>query len=76
MIQRKSRVLVPHQTGFFALPVAIFLHCSFVVQFLALRQADFNLDAAFSEMQVERHQRIAGLLDFADQLADFMRVQQ
>jgi hypothetical protein len=43
---------------------------------LALGQADLHLDPPARVVQVERHQRVAGTLDLADQLGDLRRVQQ
>ena len=43
---------------------------------LALGQSDFQLDPAAQEVEVERHQRIAGTLHLADQLADLAPMQQ
>jgi hypothetical protein len=39
---------------------------------LATRQPQLELDAALGKMQVERHQRIAALLDLADEPADLL----
>jgi hypothetical protein len=46
------------------------------VLLLALGQADFAFHAAALEVQVQRHQRVAGALDLADQLVDLGLVQQ
>jgi len=46
------------------------------VLLLALGQADLALHAPALEVQVQRHQGIAGTLDLADQLVQFGAVQQ
>lgn len=60
----------------FALAVALALGFPLVMLLLALGQADFTFDAAFAEVQVERHQGITGTLHLADQFADFGSVEQ
>jgi len=43
---------------------------------LALGERDLDLDAPLGEMQVERNQGVAALLDLADQAPDFLGVHE
>ncbi len=65
-----------HCAVYLALCVAPPLGVALVVLLLALRKADLALDAPALVVQVERHQRVAGTFDLADQLADFVAMQQ
>ena len=73
---RQSAHVLLHDFLLLTLPVALFLGFAFVVHFFTFRHADFTFDAAVQKMQIERNQRVAGTLDFADQLADFSLVEQ
>ena len=65
-----------HQASLFSFPVALLLGVALVVFGLALGQRDFHLDAPALEVQVQRHQREALLLDLADQALDLFLVHQ
>ena len=43
---------------------------------LAFGEADFQLHTPFRKVQINRHQRVAAFLNFADQLVDLFTVQQ
>ena len=58
------------------MPVPLLHIRALVVLLLAFRQADIELGAAARPVQVERHQRVAGALDLADQARQFLAVQQ
>src|SRR5579862_269574 len=66
----------PEKSLLLALPVPILLRFALVMLLLALREADRDLHATLVVMQVDRHQRVAALLDLADELADLFRVEQ
>src|SRR5690606_39440109 len=57
-------------------PVLVARGIALVVELLASAKAEIQLDAAPLVMQVQWHQRIAALFRFADQLLDFLGVQQ
>src|SRR3569623_1546231 len=76
MLDPVSTLAGANEALLFALPFALFFRRTLIVLYLALGQPDFQLDAAFRVMHVERHQREAGAFGLADQLVDFRRVQQ
>src|SRR3974390_1511105 len=60
-----------------AVPCALLLGLALVVGFLAARQRQLDLGAAFLvEIKLERHQRHAFALDGADELVDLVAMQQ
>src|SRR5690606_23066008 len=73
---RSGLVALLEQPLALALPLAFALGFALVVLLLALGQADLELDPAARVVQVERHQRVAGALDLADQLVDLRGVKQ
>jgi len=62
-------------TCFLALPVPVFVACSFVVLFLALCHADAQLGATFVPMQVEWNEGHSFTLDGANQSIQLLPVQ-
>src|SRR6478672_1010986 len=70
------RVAAAHDPLLLAVPLAILDRRALVVLLLALRKADRQLDAALAVMEVDRRQRVAGALDFADQPVDLLAMQQ
>ena len=60
--------------GLLPLPLLLALRRPLIVLELALGKRDLQFDAAVREMQVERHQRVAALLDLADQPPDLLGV--
>src|SRR5690606_30142477 len=73
---RSGLVALLEQPLALALPLAFALGLALVVLLLALGEADLELDPPARVVQVERHQRVAGALDLADQLGDLRRMQQ
>src|SRR5690242_13453615 len=67
---------LPHQPALLALPFALLDAGALVVLLLALGQPDLELGPAPRPMQVQRHQGEPGPLHLADQLAQFIRMQQ
>src|SRR5690606_20772589 len=64
------------QSLFLARPFAFLLGGPLVVLALALGEAEFELDPAPGEVEVERYEGIAGALDLADELVDLRGVHQ
>src|SRR5258706_4158111 len=64
------------KAGLLPLPFLLALRRPLIVLELALGKRDLDLDAAPGEMQVERDQGVAALLDFADQAAYFLGVHE
>src|SRR5689334_7248856 len=62
--------------GLLLLPLLLALRRPLIVLELALGKRDLDLYAALHEVQVERNQRVASLLDLADQAADLLRVHE
>src|SRR4029079_9210820 len=62
--------------GLLLLPLLLALRRPLIVLELALGKRDLDLDAALQEVQVERYQRVAALLDLADQAPDLFRVHE
>ena len=65
-----------HQPLLFPRPLALLFAFPFIVLLLAARQPDFELDAPFIEVQIQRDKRVARTVDFGSELADFLPVQQ
>lgn len=65
-----------HSTLRFPFGVLFQFACALVVLFFALGQSDFELDPSAQKVQVERHQSVTGTFDLADELADFVSVQE
>lgn len=70
------RLAAAQQPLLIALPLLVALDGPLVVMLLALGETDLELDASGLEMQIERDQRVTALFDLADQLVDFLRVQE
>lgn len=68
--------VVLHDAFFLALPVFFACRIALVEQLLAAAQREVQLDAAVLVVQVQRHQGVAALFDLADQLADFLGLEQ
>src|SRR6185295_2184559 len=79
-LRRKSpprpELFAAQQALFFSVPFLLALVGALVVLELAAPEPDLELDAALAVMQVERHQRVAALLDLADQAPDLLGAQQ
>src|SRR6266581_2307395 len=55
------------QSPFFTIPVTKLLGFPLVVLFFATRKTDFELDAAFVEVQIQRSERVARAFEFTDE---------
>src|SRR5690349_19838455 len=66
----------PEQSLLLPVPLPLALVRALVVLQLAARERDLELDAPFRVVQVERDERVAALLDLADQAADFFRMHE
>lgn len=60
---------------FLTLPVPVFVGCSFVVLFLALRHADAQLGATFVPVQVEWNEGHSFTVDGANQSVQLLPMQ-
>src|SRR6266581_8278126 len=58
---------IAQQSPFFTIPVTKLLGFPLVVLFFATRKTDFELDAAFVEVQIQRSERVARAFDFTDE---------
>src|SRR6266542_2121241 len=59
-----------------SVPVALLHRLALVVLLLAFRETDVELDAAAAVVEIERHERVAGTLDLADEAADLVAMEQ
>lgn len=60
-----------HGLGGFAFPLAFLFGSSLVMFLFAFGQADGEFYASALVVHVQRHQGVAGALDFADEFVDF-----
>src|SRR5512143_2400134 len=71
-----QRILLPQRALLFPVPVTFLLGVALVMVLLAARERDLDLDTIVLPVHRGRHDRVTLALDRADQLVDFLFVQQ